>query len=81
MPASREEYDEIVESLGKFEGQAAYVPYFWEQGLEGFADYEEFDPNRWGFKVRATDVALFPELLVNTVVWLRETDQGFVEEV
>lgn len=81
MPKTREEYEEIVSHLGKFEACEPYVPYFWEQGLEGCADYEEFDPPRWGFKVRTPDVMLFPELKVGRVVWLIETDQGFVEEI
>lgn len=70
-----------ISQPGKFEGQQEYVPYFWEQGLDGGPDYEDHSRNRYGFKITAADKAKFPQLKVGTVIWLRETDQGFVEEV
>jgi hypothetical protein len=63
---------------GKFEGEAAYVPYFWDLFLEGFAGADHGDVMK--FRVQPEDRALFPELKGRHWVSLRETDQGFVVE-
>ena len=65
---------------GKFEGAPPYALYFWYIGLEGFADRDNAD-NSYGFDVTMLDKQLFPELKKRRTVNLRETDQGFVEEI
>jgi len=75
----RAHWEGIVRQLGKFEGEAAYVPYFWEQFLEGFADRD--DGEVIGFDVTDEDKALFPELRHRRAVSLVENDVGFVIEV
>ena len=69
-----------ITSPGKFEGEAAYVPYFWDMGLDGMADEDYTDSNGavWAFDVTADDIAFFPELKNVNRVELRESDQGFV---
>lgn len=79
MHPTRAEYLKDVTRPGKFEGEAPYVPYFWEAFLNGFADRD--DGKVLGFDVRAEDKAIFPELKHRRTVKLYETDQGFVVEV
>jgi hypothetical protein len=47
---------------GKFEGEPIFAPYYWQVGLEGFADSD--DGNCYGFRFRNgdTDFTLWPEL-------------------
>jgi len=49
---------------GKFEGSPAYVPYFWDIGMDGGADDEEWDGDTpiWVFHITPEDRAMFPEL-------------------
>jgi hypothetical protein len=79
MKRTREQYEEQVRYPGKFEGEAPYVPYFWEFYLEGGADRD--DGRVLGFDVNADDKTLFPELKRRKTVRLIEDDQGFVREV
>lgn len=75
-------YDECREDVtrpGKFEGEAVYVPYFWEAYLDGFADRD--DGRTIGFNVSAEDKAIFPELRGRKTVRLVEDGAGFVREV
>lgn len=75
---------ESVKCPGKFEGEQAYVPYFYEQGISGFADLEGGDCQEGGawmkFRVTAEDRLLFPELKGRQWVTLWEDSQGFVTE-
>ena len=71
---------ERVASPGKFEGEMAYVPYFWEKGLDGWADAEA-DNGDFIFVVMPEDYAEFPELRGKKGVRLHEDEQGFVREV
>jgi len=73
------DYVAEVSRPGKFEGEAPYVPYYWEAFLSGCADRD--DGRVLGFDVTAEDKALFPELAKRRTVKLMETDQGFVVEV
>jgi len=81
MPNSktRADYFEVVRRPGKFEGEAPYVPYFWECYLEGFADRD--DGTVLGFDVHDDDRAIFPELKGRRTVNLMELDTGFVIEL
>lgn len=72
-------YREQCAHPGKFEGCAAYVPYYWDAFLNGCADRD--DGHVLGFDVRPEDKALFPELKRRRTVRLEETDSGFVVEV
>jgi hypothetical protein len=76
---TRQECEEAVARPGKFEGEAVYVPYFWEAFLNGMADRD--DGRVLGFDVTAEDKAMFPELKGRHTVRLIETEQGFVCEV
>ena len=71
--------DGIIVSPGKFEGEMLYVPYFWEQYIDGGAD--EDDGDIISFTVTEDDVREFPELEGTSVVRLVVNDQGFVMEV
>jgi hypothetical protein len=74
----RDEYRAQVSGPGKFEGEAPYVPYFWDAYLNGAADD---DTNGiLTFNVTDEDRALFPELADRDAVYLYEDDNGFVGE-
>ena len=68
----------IIRSPGKFEGEAVYVPYFWDIYLDGFAD--EDDGTTLIFNVSVDDKKHFPELRKRKVVKLYQRDDGFVVE-
>lgn len=68
-----------IASPGQFEGEAVYVPYFWEAYLNGFADRD--DGTILGFDLTTDDVAQFPELKGRRTVELIQRDDGFVVEV
>lgn len=68
-----------IQSPGKFEGEMLYVPFFWDIGMDGFADRD--DGNVLGFDVSATDKTEFPELKGRRTVKLLQRDDGFVCEV
>ena len=76
---TRAEWLAETQHPGKFQGCAAYVPYFWEQFLDGCADRD--DGEVLGFNVTAIDKKLFPELARRRTVNLYETSAGFVCEV
>ena len=71
-------YYDAVSRPGKFQAEAAYVPYFWGRFLNGGAD--EDDGTTMTFHVTAEDRQYFPELHGTATVLLRETEQGFVVE-
>ena len=77
--STRKEYVDQVSHPGKFEGEAPYVPYYWEAYLNGFADRD--NGAVLGFDVTAEDRQLFPELKGRRTVRLIETEQGFVSEI
>lgn len=81
--------NKIIRTLGKFEGEPIYVPYFWDCALQGmFAE----DVNGVFFMpLDESDHAMFPELYLNTWdgvtdptnkpvygIALEESEQGFV---
>ena len=72
-------YESIVKGPGKFEGEARYVPYFWDAYLDGGADRD--DGKVLGFDITADDKKLFPELKKRKTVKLIERDDGFVVEI
>lgn len=74
----------IIKSPGKFEGEPIWAPYFWDKGLNGWADVDvgdgESEPAVWGFIIRDEDRSEFPDgfKLDTYAVSLWETDNGFV---
>lgn len=70
----------IIVSPGKFEGEPAYVPYFWELGLDGMADEDHTDEGGtvYRFNIETDDRIFFPELVKYQRIELRESEQGFV---
>jgi hypothetical protein len=64
---------------GKFEGEAAHVPYYWDLYLDGM--YEEDDGEVVTFEVVQDDLKIFPELKSRAKVCLSESSDGFVQEV
>lgn len=70
----------IVTNPGKFEGEPAYVPYFWELGLDGMADEDFTDVGGavYAFDITEDDKIFFPGLLKYKRIELRESEVGFV---
>ena len=73
---TRQEYEQTVSFPGKFEQEQAYVPYFWDQYLNGH--YDDDRDNILSFIVNADDQALFPDLELGQTIRLIELDNGFV---
>jgi len=69
-------------SPGKFEGEPIFAPYFWNIGLQGFADSD--NGKAYGFRINKDDEAHkeFPELKKwlgrKRSLRLFESDTGFV---
>lgn len=76
MFSTRDEYQATVNRPGQFEGEAPWVPYFWDVYLAGMADDD--DGETLFFTVDATDAAMFPELTIGMTVCLEQRDDGFV---
>lgn len=70
----------IIVTPGKFQGEAVYVPYFWEKALEGWAD-DEPEEGTYRFLVFPEDVKEFPELGSKRAILIREREDGFVYEL
>lgn len=71
----------VIQDPGKFEGEPIYVPFYWDMGLEGFADEDETDGdggNRYTFYLDDQDKAVWPELGSATRLHLSETETGFI---
>ena len=84
MPQTAEEMGYVVEngiirSPGMFEGEARYVPYYWNLYLDGLADRD--DGHVLGFNISAEDKVHFPELKRRRTVKLYQDDNGFICEV
>lgn len=71
--------DGRIRSPGKFEGEALYVPYFWDMYMDGFA--QSVDDGVIKMAVELDDRIEFPELEGIEEVWLWVTEQGFVTEI
>lgn len=72
--------NERIATPGKFEKEALYVPYFWDKGLDGWADAEA-DNGDFIFIVMPEDFAEFPELRYKKAIRLHEDEQGSIREV
>jgi hypothetical protein len=71
--------DGRITSPGMFEGEMLYVPYFWNEFLNGMTDRD--DGKVMGFDITANDKVEFPELKHRRTVKLYQRDDGFVCEV
>ena len=67
-----------ITDLGKFEGEARYLPYFYAVYLDGCADD---DGDVISVPVTADDRLVFPELKRRKRVRFVVEDNGFVTEV
>lgn len=80
--ATRQRCEDIVKHPGKFENEPAYVPYFWEQSLDGCFDIIDFtdSSNVHYCEISAEDARIFPELKasIGKFICLTESEQGFV---
>lgn len=76
--ATRLKWAAMTRRRGKFEGEQAYVPYFWEAFLNGGADDD--DGETLTFRVTDADRAIFPELRRVKKVRIYERSDGFVCE-
>jgi hypothetical protein len=72
-------YQDIVSRPGKFEGEKAYVPFYWNEFLAGGADDD--DGKILTFNVQSGDINIFPELKDIKQVKIYEREDGFVCEV
>jgi len=66
----------IISNPGKFEGEHLSTPYFWNLGLEGWADND--DGTTYSFHLTNSDREKFPELVDVNRLELSETESGFV---
>jgi hypothetical protein len=73
---SRSDYEAEVRRPGKFEGEAPWVPYFWDALLDGMADEDDGEV-AW-FTVTDEDRELFPELAGVERVGICEDGSGLV---
>lgn len=71
--------DGRIRDPGKFEGEAIYIPYFWDVVMSGLAD--EQDGGIASVPVDEEDKMVFPELKRRKRVRMLEDSQGFVNEV
>jgi len=80
-----DEYVDIVERPGKFEGEEPYVPYFYDMAMEGAQDDVSFvgDMQIDWFRIDSEDARMFPELEDEVGDWvgIAEDYQGFIFEV
>lgn len=71
-----------IETLGKFEGEPVYAPYYYDLIMNGSSDYTDYGPDEFStvvdyFEVTEDDLSEFPELEGVQTVMAYETDQGF----
>jgi hypothetical protein len=71
--------DGRIISPGKFEGEAEYVPYFWESIFECGGDFEH--GHITGCYITPEEKERFPTLRRRRTVKLYEREDGFVCEV
>ena len=71
-----EDYRSLVKSPGRFEGEEAYVPYFYDLSLEG--DGEDTTDGSIMFDILKADIEKFPELSGKKKIWLTIAENGFV---
>lgn len=75
----RKDCRDDVSRPGKFEGCAAYAPYFYNLMLEGC--YHEDHGKFFSMQVDEQDLVIFPELKTGKILWFYQSDQGFIYEI
>lgn len=74
--------DGRITQPGKFEGEPIFAPYYWQAGLEGFADSDNGTAFGFRFSNAGDDFTLWPELKKwlgrKRAMKLYEDDNGFV---
>jgi len=68
-----------IKSLGKFEGEKIYAPYFYNLMLCG--EGKENGGNNIYFEILPEDIKEFPELKGKKIVEFGETENGFFIEL
>jgi len=63
---------------GKFEGEPAYVVYYWHCMLDGDGEEGEDDEDSMRFEVNESELRMFPELDGSQVIEIWFPDSGFV---
>ncbi len=79
----RRQWDEAVAGPGKFEGQPAWVAYYYDRGLNGCGTDQDSDDDGSGWEaidVTDEDKLMFPELADRDEVVIGWSEQGFVFE-
>lgn len=73
-------YEDRVTGPGKFKGEPAYVPYFYDLTMDSSQDDTIYDGDTpvFCFDVTDTDRKAFPDLADVHRVYLWESEQGFV---
>lgn len=74
------DYEAMVKRPGKFEGEPAYTPYFYDFFMDGEGEdvSKENDSTILRFTIEVEDVEMFPELQEFTHVELIFSETGFV---
>ena len=80
---TRKEYEALVHSPGKFQGEESYVPYYWDLAFDGSGECiisDDPEDTMYYFLIVSEDAEEFPELrkFVGQYILLRESEQGFV---
>jgi hypothetical protein len=73
--------DGVIENLGKFEGEAIFVPAFWDESANGMCNEISFPDGETIYVAELTDNDRkeWPEIDPDTFALLMsESDQGFV---
>jgi len=66
----------MITALGKFQGECAYVPYYWDLALQGM--FAEDVAGVFFVPFDADDYKIWPELRGSYGIGMEETEQGFV---
>jgi hypothetical protein len=63
-PMTRDECAQMVASDPRFHEEPLFVPYYWKQGIDGWADAEGSGPHGYFYEFHPSpeDLAIFPEL-------------------
>lgn len=77
------DYCEMVSKPGKFEGEQPYIPYFWQQYLNGWENETVYDNDvQYSlYEIENEDRIIFPELKDIFGIALWEDNNGFVNSI
>jgi hypothetical protein len=69
-----------ITTPGPYAGEPIYVPYFWEKGVDGWADAEA-DDGDYIFVIMPEDRQEFPELGSKNMIRIHQEGSGLIFEV